>query len=442
MFGCQPVLISDTEILPYLEFVCSEANKLTNCGTYYGRQIYFKTGRIISKFDLNYEYKKNCHYQFLCAQAAQQVLLGVAEAFNSFRKLMACYLKGEISNKPKPPKYRKSGGLALITYPKQAISLVNNRVRFPLGLKVKASFGIDSFTVPMPSNLAFEEIREVRILPRNGCFYAEFVYRQLQSFKPELDMGRVLGIDPGVNNWLTCVSNIGKSFIIDGRKVKSQNQWYNKQVGKLKTGKPHGFWNDELAYITEKRNRQMRDSINKAARYVINWCLYNRVGRIVFGWNQRNKDEINLGKKNNQEIVQIPTARLKQRIEQLCQQYGIQFIETEESYTSRSSFLDGDFLPNYDEKLKEQKYKFSGRRGQKRKGSLHNLGRGGYKTKTGLRINCDAMGAANILKKVAIQLDLDLAKIGRGVLILPRRINVFRHVFRLPKNILLESLSL
>jgi IS605 OrfB family transposase len=339
-------------------------------------------------------------------------------------------------------KYRKSGGLALITYPKQAISLVNNRVRFPLGLKVKASFGIDSFTVPMPSNLAFEEIREVRILPRNGCFYAEFVYRQLQSFKPELDMGRVLGIDPGVNNWLTCVSNIGKSFIIDGRKVKSQNQWYNKQVGKLKTGKPHGFWNDELAYITEKRNRQMRDSINKAARYVINWCLYNRVGRIVFGWNQRNKDEINLGKKNNQEIVQIPTARLKQRIEQLCQQYGIQFIETEESYTSRSSFLDGDFLPNYDEKLKEQKYKFSGRRGQKRKGSLHNLGRGGYKTKTGLRINCDAMGAANILKKVAIQLDLDLAKIGRGVLILPRRINVFRHVFRLPKNILLESLSL
>ncbi len=71
VFGCQQVLISDIEILPYLKFVCAEANKLINCGTYYGQQIYFKTGKIISKFDLNYEYKQNSHYQFLYAQAAR-----------------------------------------------------------------------------------------------------------------------------------------------------------------------------------------------------------------------------------------------------------------------------------------------------------------------------------------------------------------------------------
>ena len=163
------------------------------------------------------------------------------------------------------------------------------------------------------------------------------MYRQ-QIFKPIVNKEQVLGIDPGVNNWLTCVSNIGKSFIIDGRKVKSQNQWYNKQVDRLKTGKPQGFWSHELANITERRNRVMRDAINKTARYIINWCIYNSIGRIVFGWNQRNKDEINLGKKNNQEIVQIPTARLKQRIEQLCEQYGLEFIETEESYTSLCGF--------------------------------------------------------------------------------------------------------
>lgn len=439
MFGCQQVLISDTEILPDLEFICLEANKLINCGTYYERQIYFKTGKIISKFDLNYEYRKNLHYQFLCAQAAQQVLLSVAEAFNSFRKLKASYNQGEITDKPKPPKYRKKGGLALIAYPKQAISLINGRVRFPLGKKVKASFGIDSFTVSMPKNLKIEDIREVRILPRNGCFYAEFVYRQ-QIFAPSLDKERVLGIDPGVNNWLTCVSNIGKSFIIDGRKVKSQNQWYNKQIGKLKTRKPQGFWNEELASITERRNRQMRDAINKTARYVINWCIYNQVGTIVFGWNQRNKDEINLGKKNNQEIVQVPTAKLKQRIEQLCQQYGIKLVETEESYTSKSSFLDGDELPNFG--AKPEGWKPSGKRGEKRKGRQHNLGRGGYKTKSGIRINSDCNGAANILRKVATQLGLNLAKVGRAVLILPRRINVFRHAFRLTENILCESLSL
>jgi IS605 OrfB family transposase len=429
MFGCQQVLIDDTEILPYLEFICSEANKLINCGTYYGRQLYFKTGKIISKFDLNYEYKKNCHYQFLCAQAAQQVLLSVAEAFNSFRKLKVSYNKGEIVGKPKPPKYRKKGGLALIAYPKQAISLIKNRVSFPLGKKVKASFGIDSFIVPMPSNLKFEDIREVRILPRNGCFYAEFVYRQ-QIFKPPLDKEQVLGIDPGVNNWLTCVSNIGKSFIIDGRKVKSQNQWYNKQIASLKKDKPQGFWNEELATITEKRNRQMRDAINKAARYVVNWCIYNRVGRIIFGWNQRNKDEINLGKKNNQEIVQIATARLKQRIEQLCEQYGIEFVETEESYTSKASYLDGDELPKFGEK--PEGWKPSGKR----------IFRGMYRSAKDLLTNCDCLGAANIIRKVAIQLSIDLTKVGRTVLILPRRINVFRHVFRLPKSILCESLSL
>lgn len=426
MFGCQQVLVSNTEILPYLEFICSEANKLINCGTYYGRQIYFKTGRIISKFDLNYEYKKNCHYQFLCAQAAQQVLLSVAEAFNSFRKLLVCYKRGEISDRPKPPRYRSKDGLVLIAYPKQAISLVNNQVRFTLGKKVKASFGIDSFTVPMPSNLKFEDIREVRILPRNGCFYVEFVYRQ-QIFKPLINKERVLGIDPGINNWLTCVSNIGKSFIIDGRKVKSQNQWYNKQVDKLKTGKAQGFWNHELAQVTERRNRQMRDGINKAARYVVNWCIYNHVGRIIFGWNQRNKDEINLGKKNNQEIVQISTARLKQRIEQLCEQYGLEFIETEESYTSKSSYLDGDQLPNFG--AKPEGWKPSGKR----------IFRGTYRSAKGLLINCDCLGAVNIIRKVAIQLSIDLTKVGRAALILPRRINVFKHVFRLPESILLES---
>lgn len=126
--------------------------------------------------------------------------------------------------------------------------------------------------------------------------------------------------------------------------------------------------------------------------------------------------------------MQLPTARLKQRIQQLCQQYGIEFVETEESYTSKSSFLDNEILPTYDEKLKEQEYKFSGKRGQRKKNKLHNLGRGGYQTKTGIRINSDAQGAANILKKVTIQLGLELTKIDRAVLTLPQRYDVFQRL--------------
>jgi len=130
------------------------------------------------------------------------------------------------------------------------------------------------------------------------------------------------------------------------------NRWYNKQVSIIKENKPQGFWSNKLAAITEKRNRQVRDGINKAARIVINHCLENKIGTVIFGWNKDNKKEIELGKKNNSEFVPIPTAKLKDRIEQLCLEYGIQFIETEESYTSKASFLDGDHLPKYGEKPK------------------------------------------------------------------------------------------
>ncbi len=428
LYGCQQILLHpDSKLKAILEFICLAANSLTNCGIYYARQMYFKAKTIIGKYDLEAEYKTNNHFKALHSQAAQQVLRSVSESFDSFKKLKQAFSQGKLTDKPRPPKYRKSGGLALVSYPKQALKLVDGRVRIPLGKQVKCWFGLDCFFVLMPSNLRFEDIKELRILPRNQCFYVEYVYK-LELTSISVDPSMVLGIDPGLNNLLTCVSNIGKSFIIDGHRLKSRNQWYNKQVKKRKLGKPQGFWSDELASLTEKRNRQIRDAINKTARFIINWCLRHSVGRLVFGWNQGNKNSIEMGKKNNQEFVQIPTARLKDRIQQLCQQYGIEFIETEESYTSKSSFLDNDILPTYDEKLQEQEYKFSGKRGQRRKGKLHNLGRGGYQTKMGIRINSDAQGAANILKKVAIQLGLDLTKIGRAVLTLPQRYDVFQRM--------------
>lgn len=442
LYGCQQVLLHpDTELKAILEFICKTANSLTNCGIYYARQIYFKAKTIIGKYNLESEYKTNKHFKSLHSQAAQQVLKSVSESFESFKKLRQAFNRGEIANKPRPPKYRKPGGLALVSYPKQALKLIDNQIRIPLGKQVKCWFRLDCFFVPMPSNLKFANIKELRILPRNNCFYVEFVYR-LEPVNIFLGKDKVLGIDPGLNNLLTCVSNIGKSFIIDGHRLKSQNQWYNKEIAKLKKNQPQGFWNEELAAITEKRNRQMRDGINKTARFIINWCRGHSVGRIVFGWNQRNKDSIEMGKKNNQEFVQIPTARLKDRIQQLCQQHSIEFVETEESYTSKSSFLENDIplaaiasrrqppallaSATYDEKLKEQEYKFSGKRGQRKKGKLHNLGRGGYQTKEGIRINSDAQGAANILRKVAIQLGISLAEIGRAVLILPQRYDVFQ----------------
>jgi putative transposase len=137
--------------------------------------------------------------------------------------------------------------------------------------------------------------------PRNHCFYVEFVYEQKPVNVVKLEQSKILGIDHGVGNWLTCVSNVGTSFIIDGLKLKSVNQWYNKQIANIKEGKPQGFWSNKLVAITEKKNRQMRDAVNKAARIVINHCLNNKIGTVVFGWNEGQKDSSNMGKKNNQK---------------------------------------------------------------------------------------------------------------------------------------------
>jgi IS605 OrfB family transposase len=391
MYGCQQILIrGNSELIPILTFLCEEAHKLTNMGIYYARQLYFKSQKGIGKFDLEKIYKNNSHYKALHSQAAQQVLRTVAESFKSYYGLVKAYGEGKILNFPRIPNYRKKGGLASVSYPGQALKLKDNRVRIPLGNQVKRWFGLDSFSVVMPSNLKWTDIRELRILPRNKCFYLEFVYEKSINFS-EVEPDNVLGIDPGLTNWLTCVSNVGTSFIVDGKHIKSMNRWYNKQVSTIKEKKPQGFWNNKLAAITEKRNRQIRDGINKAARIVINHCLNNQIGTIIFGWNKGNKTEIELGKKNNSEFVPIPTARLKDRIAHLCKLYGIEFIETEESYTSKCLYLDNDFLPTYGGE-KPAQWKPSGKRTK----------RGLYRTANNWYVNADCNGAANIIKK-AIQ---------------------------------------
>lgn len=412
MFGCQQVLISpDAELKAILEFLCGESNKLHNCGTYLARQLYFKTGRALGKFDLHREMARNSHYQAMHSQVAQQCLTTVAESFKSLFGLLKGVKKGTVTQRPKLPNYRKPG-LNLVTYPGQAVKLKPEGLRFPLGSKVKAWFGLDAFYMPMPSNLEHKDIREYRILPRNGQFYAEFVYK-VEAVQANVDISRAMGIDPGLNNWLTCVSNVGTSLIVDGVHLKSLNQWYNKRVSTLKKNQPQGFWSKQLAGITEKRNRQVRDAVNKAARIVLNHCLENRIGTVVFGWNKGQRQEINLGSKTNQKFVQIPTARLKDRISQLCEQYGIQFAQTEESYTSKASFLDLDELPIFG--AKPEGWKESGRR----------VKRGLYCSKDGFKINADCNGSANILRKVSAKLGLSLDGVSRGALIAPLKVRLW-----------------
>lgn len=443
MYGTVQVRLNvSDEVKDYLIYQCHQSNSLINSAIYYVKQAHFEdcprgefftgdefrtgfklgTVKTAKYATLCTELKESPNYKALGGQSAQQSLKSVAESFSSYNGILANFFKGE-ATRPKMPRYRTKGGLAPISYPVQAVQfdVESGQCRLPVSLEigadVKELLGVKEIWINGCTGIAIEQIREVRILPRNNELYAEYVYEhgnQGATCSLALDHTQALGIDHGIDNWLTCVSTRGKSFIVDGRKIKSINQLANKKISSLKLGKAQGFWSDQLAALTEKRNRVMRDAIHKAARLIVNHARENNLGLIVFGWNVGQKDGSNMGTKNNQSFVQIPTGRLKYRLQQLCEAAGIEFVETEESYTSKTSFLDNDFLPTWGEK--PPSWKPSGKR----------LKRGQYKTIEGILINSDCNGSANILRKVATQLGLNLAKVGRAVLNLPKRYDLFK----------------
>ncbi|MEL6494514.1 MAG: transposase [Cyanobacteria bacterium J06623_7] len=430
-FSAQINRLPDSKkLLAILEYLCSESNKLYNCTTYLARQIYFKTGKYANKFWLASQMKTNPHMRSLYTSAAQQTCFSVGEAFKGYRELLSCFYKGELSNKPKLPQYRKRG-LFQISYPKRWLKLTDKGVRVPLGKSCKAWFRLSQTFIPFPSNLDWDALKKLFIVPRAGYFDAVWVIKSEAQQVRKLNQNNVLSIDHGLDNWLTCISNINTSFIVDGKHLKSVNQWYNKRVATIKKSKDQDFWCNLLDRITSKRNRQMRDAVNKAAKLVIQHCLANNIGTIVFGWNKGQKQNSNMGKTNNQKFVQIPTAKLKNRIEQLCELHDIRYLETEESYTSKASSLDLDSIPVYGEKPKE--WKPSGRR----------VKRGLYRSAVGIEFNADVNGAVNIARKVAKQYEFqfDPRSLARGVLTMPRRLRFWSKSSNLSSAVK-ESLSL
>jgi IS605 OrfB family transposase len=410
----------DPSLKAVLQYLCSESNKLYNCTVYLARQLYFKSkpnkrqltlAQITNGQRLSTLMKDNIHMKSVFNSSAQQTCISVGESFKSYRALEKLWKTGQLPDEPKLPKYRKSGGMYQVIYPKRWLKLTNNQVRVPLGRYCKVWFGLPEIYIPFPSNLNWDSIRELQIVPRADYFDAVWISKSAQQSALDLDQSHALAIDHGIDNWLTCASTMGHSFIIDGRHLKSLNQWYNKRVSILKESKPHGSWSKLLDRVTTKRNRQMRDAVNKAARLVIQYCLDHKIGTVVFGWNKGQKQSVNLGKKNNQKFVQIPTARLKRRVMELCELYGILFIEQEESYTSKASALDLDVIPVYGEK--PECWKPSGRR----------ITRGLYKAANGEVINADCNGAYNIGRKANVP--GMQCKPARGALTSPQRMRLW-----------------
>ena len=261
-----------------------------------------------------------------------------------------------------------------------------------------------------------KKIKEIRIIPKFNARFFEIQYiYETETVQRDLDQNNVLGIDLGIDNLATCVSNLGNSFIIDGKKLKSINQWFNKENSRLQSIKDKQKFGKENTNLQatnwNNRNNRVNDYLNKAVNIVVNYCIDNNIGTLVVGYNPNFQNACNLGHKNNQTFTNIPFGKLINKFQSKCELNQIKIILQEESYTSKSSFWDQDLLPIYDpENLK--KYSFSGRR----------TARGLYKTKSGKLLNADVNGALNILRKSKV-VDLSILYY-RGDVDTPVRIRI------------------
>ena len=363
----------------------------------------------------NYTLLKNSdNYKLLNSNMAQHILKEVDNSFKSFFALLKLAKKGKYNFKYiKSPSYLDKNGFTTLVI--GFVRIKDNTLIIPYSYLFASEH--KRISIKIPTVLKDKKIKEIRIIPKLNARYFEIRYvYESKIEKLNLNKENALGIDLGINNLCTCVTNNGKSFIIDGRKLKSINQFYNKRNSSLQALKDTKKKIKEKikllqVQIATKRNNRVNDYLSKTARTIINYCIKNDIGKIVIGYNVTFQRNSNIGKVNNQNFVNIPYGKLRDKLEYLCNMYGIEYILQEESYTSKASFFDRDNLPIYNAD-NPQEYIFSGRR----------LKRGLYMTKNGNLINADINGALNILKK-SNAVDLTVL-CDRGELDTPKRIRI------------------
>ena len=331
---------------------------------------------------LNYNYmaaavKDSPDYKALPAKVSQQILMRLDESWRSFFAAIKEWSihPEKFLGRPKLPKYKdKKKGRNVLTYTIQAISQ-----------KWLKQGWINLSMTNVFIKVLHDNVRQVRIVPKCDHYVIEVVYEK-EAKDLGLNPGNIASLDLGVNNLAALTSNNPgfQPVLINGRLLDK---------------------------LTGKHNRQIRHAVNKAARMVITHCLEHGIGTVVFGWNQGQKDGANMGRKTNQKFVQIPTAKLKARIAQLCETHGIIFVEQEESYTSKASALDLAAIPVYGEK--PEGWKASGRR----------IRRGTYRSAAGVEVNADCNGAWNIGRKANVTGMQGTP--ARGVLTSPRRLRIW-----------------
>ena len=368
------------------------------------------------RYEENYPIcKENENYGLLQAGVAQQILKVADRSFRSFFGLLQKVRAGDYRSKDvRLPHYREKGGWFHLVLSTNAINIKNGFLTVPMSRKYAKIHNGHRIRISVPDRLKDKTVQEVRICPMYGGRYFKIQYCYLQDPEPaKTSSDRVLAIDLGLDNLAACVTNTGTSFLMDGRKLKSINQYWNKRKARLQSiaAKQGQKTTNQLCQLAKKRNFRMQDILRKTARYILDFCIDHQIGTLVCGYNRDFKRELKLGKVTNQHFTQINLSYLRSTLKQLCERYGITYLEQEESYTSQASCLDLDDIPVYQP---DDPYTgtFSGKR----------VRRGLYRFADGRTANADINGAANILRKS--KQNFDFEELCKGLLDSPLRIRL------------------
>lgn len=358
-----------------LDEVCFKSKNLYNKALYIVRQHYFETKGYLSYFEVSKLMvdSKDEDYYALSTRASNETLRLLDKNFKSFFALLK---KKQGDNYDKPvriPRYLDKEGRYTAIFNKEAISKKYLK---------KGLIKLSRLSIEIPTKVTESNLVEVRVLPRNNHHVIEVVYKVEQK-ELKSDNGRYASIDLGLDNLATVSSNVVKPFIINGRPLKSINQYYNKEKARLQSHLKGDKKTSKRIYsITNKRNNKVKDYLHKSSRKIVNFLVSNNISTLIIGYNEEWKQNINLGRTNNQSFTNIPFYTFINQLDYKCKLEGINVILTEESYTSKCSFLDGETIEEHENYL--------GKR----------IKRGLFKSAKGKLINADLNGSLNILRKV------------------------------------------
>lgn len=366
---------------------CHKSKNLYNHGNFLVRQAFTRQGnrKWVRYAELDKLLKADEEYsdykEMPTAQSVQQTLKLLDGNWKSFFASIKDWGKNKDKylGRPKLPKYLKKDSNFLLILTNQNCKIREGIIQFP---KAFNGFTITPRFVKKENFVSFQQIR---FIPKRNRLIVELIYK-INALEKKVDNQRYIGIDIGVDNLVTVCNNVGEqAFIINGRPLKSINQYYNKQIShyrEITKRMNNSDYSKRMDRMTEKRNLKIEDYLHKASRYVIDYCLKHKIHTVVIGKNKEWKQNVKLSKRVNQQFVQIPFVRLIEMIKYKAEEKGIAVVTTEESYTSGTSFIDNE------EPVKENYNK------------ARRVYRGMFISNKGIVINADLNGAYQILKKV------------------------------------------